>query len=179
MSRVLLTLDLATSTGFALWQPGNQPRLGTKKIPDTGNDVGLFLAKFEDWLLPFAQTAGVTDVFFEAAYVGPRTTQQVARKLFALGGFTEYLCLKSQLRCYEMQVAQWRRHFIGDNPRRTDAHRLTKNRCDQLGICYRNQDEADAFGMLDFAAHKLVTAGVSLPQPDWAAGALFGHRRAS
>lgn len=179
MERVLLTLDLATTTGFALWQPGQHPRLGTKRIGDTGNDIGLFLQKFELWFNGMVQTANITDVFFEAAYVGPKTTQQVARKLFALGGFTEYLCREREIRCYEMQVAQWRRHFLGGNPRRTDAHTATKERCLQLGITYRNQDEADAFGMMDYAVHRLALSGIKLPKPDWSVGALFSERKAS
>lgn len=184
MSDVLLTLDLATKTGFALWQPGSAPRLGTYTIPIFGGDNGRSFKKFADWLVPFMKTAGVTVVMYEAAYVKyagkdqfNRTSKEAAAMLFGLNGLVEYLCCDNGIRYFQCEVSQWRSHFLGMNPNRGDAHQWTKEECLAKGITFRNQDEADAFGMMDLMAHKLGL------EPDWPKGRLrgtmFDKRRAA
>jgi len=179
MAEVYLTLDLATKTGFALWEPGSSPKLGTFTMPSVNGQIGRSLNKFKGWLIPFMRTAGVTHVMYESAYLKPSTvkrdakgnskfvngtSQDVARVLFAIGGYVEEVCYELELRCFECNVSSWRTHLIGNNPKRVDAHILTKQELQARGIPFNGQDQADAMGLMIYMAHKLKL------EPDWPVG---------
>jgi len=172
MTKRLLILDQASlKTGFAVWVPGSPPLLGRNTLPNTGEDIGLFLAKFERWFDDMCIMHKINIAAFEVPWVGAKTNQNTARKLMSLAGFIEYLCTKRDIYCTEAVVRDWRRHFIGSgNLKRELAQRRTMDECVARGIEPRNQDEADAFGILDYTAYTLEI------EPDWAKHALLAKR---
>ena len=161
----VITLDLATSTGWARLR-GDEITYGTYRLPSTGKDLGRFLVPFHDWLMLFAQ--GADHVFFEAPYSGK--SQDAARKLFALAAMTEYVCHKLEVNCWDENISTVTKHFCGRcPPRRDEKKALTIWTCKAMGWNPKNDDEADALALLHLAVHKLRLK-VKLP-----VGGVFGR----
>lgn len=159
----LLALDLATRTGFAHWRPGERVILGTNVLPRTGPDVGWFLEKFCEWLRPTITHLAPVRVVFEAPWVGPNTHQDTARKLLCLAGITELVCRWEGAPYCEANIPTVRRHFIGHGrmPRK-DAKAATMARAKLLGMDPEDDDQADAFALLDYYA---AIRGAPVPWP--------------
>ena len=168
----LLTLDLATSTGWAAWRPGDsRVASGVVRMPKTGEDVGWFLDVFDARLRDLLTLHSPEMVVFEAPWIGPNTHQDTARKLLCLAGMTELVCRRAGLRYREANNASVRKHFIGKGrgDRRT-LKDMTMRACQQRGWDPENDDEADALALLDYAAHVC-----RIPVP-WSCGGLFAEK---
>ena len=163
----LLSLDLATSVGWARLRDGRVD-YGTYRLPATGPDVGRFLAAYEDWLR-VAMLDGVDVCVFEAPFVSGKTSQDTARKLLCLAGLTELICHRAGIRCFETNIKTVTKHFVGRcPPQRAEKKAATLRACRQRGWQPKNDDEADALAVLDYAVHWLRLP-VKLP-----VGGLFG-----
>lgn len=181
MSDRLLVLDQSAEvTGFADWKLGTSPLLGTNRLPKTGFLAGKTLWLFEQWLDDMRALCHPTIVVYEAPWAGPKTSRDTAFKLITIAGLIEYWCYKNDIRCLKAEVGDWRQHFIGSrNQNRKTAQDWTREECEARGIEFRKQDEADVFGILDYAAFKLGL------EPDWPVGRHrgtlndFRNRRAS
>ena len=175
----ILALDLATRSGFAHWRPGAPVVLGTKDMPKTGADVGWFLDEFCKWLQPTIVSMRPVRVVFEAPILrGPNQTNiDTARKLMCLAGMTEMVCRWEKAPCFEANVQAVRRHFIGNGrtPRKA-AKAATIERCKLYGLSPRNDDEADAFALLDYYA---TIRGEAVPWPRTALQAAAAQGRAA
>jgi len=147
-----------------MWRPGRKVAYGSRKLPDTGNDVGKFLCTFEDWFRERLWELEPDVAAFELPWVGPNTAQITAKKLMCLAGLTELVCYRMGVICYEVNVNSVRSHFLGKvgKQSREGYKRLTIEGCRDRGWAPVNDDEADALAILDFAAHKF-----KLPT-DWA-----------
>lgn len=167
----ILALDLASTTGWATWCPGSAPRAGSFRLPKTEN-VGEFVAAFEHWWKDVIVFERPDFVLFEAPFIAGKTSQAVARKLLGLSGFLEYLCFVERIPCNQCRINDWRLHFTGKGSgKRDELKRLTMQACADRGLKPENQDEADAYGLLDYAAHILRL------EPDWSPGPLFREDR--
>jgi Holliday junction resolvasome RuvABC endonuclease subunit len=156
----ILALDLATNIGFAKLI-GGEVSHGSYRLPKTGEDVGRFLCAYEDWLR-FLMTGPHFDyVVYEAPWVGPNTHQATARKLLCLAGDTEKSVTRLQeqgvcIQCREVNNASVRKHFIGKgNGKREELKRMTIDRCIAQGWLPKDDDDADALAVLDYACHIL------------------------
>lgn len=152
----ILALDLATRTGWALWSPGALPEYGSIVFPGTGTGTGLFFAGYADWLTGHIEQ-GTGHVIFEGPIKpGPLSALQATRKTFGLIGITEGICHASDIRCDEANNTKWRSHFFGKGAGRRGAlKQLCIEECRARGFAPKNDDEADALGILDYAAHVL------------------------
>jgi Holliday junction resolvasome RuvABC endonuclease subunit len=170
MAGGILALDLATRTGWAFagpaalesW-PGSEieaaamPTVsvvyGSYRMPKTGPDVGWFLDSFHNWLTGDLEVHQPEMVVFEAPWVGPKTHQDTARKLMCLAGHCEFVCRRMAIQYREANNATVRKHFLGTGrgDRRT-LKRLAMEACRRRGWDPENDDEADALGLLDYAA---------------------------
>jgi len=165
----LLTLDLATSTGWAFWHPGaSRVASGVIRLPKTREDVGWFLDAFEERLKDLLTLHTPDTLVFEAPWVGPQTHQDTARKLLCLAGMTELICRRAGMRYREANNASVRKHFIGKGRGdRKSLKAMTMRGCQERGWDPQNDDEADALALLDYAAHVLKL------QVPWSVGSLF------
>ena len=150
----LLTLDMATQSGWAAYSPSLGVIYGTHKLPTTHDDVGRFVAAFQDWLVddlfPKVQP---TRICFEAPFVGPKMSQQTACKLFGLKAVLELTCFRNDILCREANIPAVRKAFLGRNPRnRDEAKRAVIEMCRMYGWKPKNDDEADALAIMDYAA---------------------------
>jgi len=163
---MFLALDLATQTGicFGAADTGEIPTLEHFRLPSTGDDVGRFLAAFEDHILSLFDRVEPTLVVFEAPVL-PRAkynpgTKKVeggvsiltTRKLQGLAGELERIAFRQGLECAEVQPASAKQALTGKgNAKKPDMVRA----CRAFGLdphTYTHQgeaasDEADAFGI--------------------------------
>lgn len=170
----ILALDLSKrSTGWAAWQPGwNTARyghwqLGSEYTSDGGTYCKLHEKLYELWQVARYEHLFLEDPISQAALSG-HTNIATLRILSGLAAHAESFAEQMRLRTVmRVNVASWRRHFIGKMPRGTKSKTLKQyamQRCRDYGFTPRNDDEADALGLLDHACH---LQGL---QPPWSAG---------
>ena len=170
----LLALDMSkTRTGWAFWSDGlAQPVYGSFPLGDEFTPFGKVFAKLHMELSDLHQTLGFDAVRYEQ----PADTQHFDRKtsfdvpfvLMGIAAHAHSFCAAKQVRrCEWVPASTWRRHFIGTMKRGTkkmDLKDFVQARCRELGMKPRNDDEADALGILDY---DLTFAGIT---PPWRAG---------
>lgn len=151
----ILGLDLAKHTGFAVGHGDCEPEFGVHVLPDTREDVGLYLVKHEDWLVNFIATHKVEFVCYESPIIrggkNPKTgkwelktTITTLRKLYGLASETERLCHRLDLQCAEVPLQTIKKYLAGngraDKPQMIAAARAR-------GFDVKTDDEADALGI--------------------------------
>lgn len=145
MQGSILSLDLATSTGWACGKPDDEPRFGTFKLPSTGEDIGRFLVKFEDWLNDMITVEAPGLVVFEAPILRRGGGNPVvARKLMGLANSVETICYRRDVRCRQAHLATVKKSFTGSG-RAEKADMIAMAR--RWGWGVRNDNEADALGL--------------------------------
>ncbi|MGP9819220.1 hypothetical protein ACTZWW_04325 [Salinarimonas sp. NSM] len=143
--RPIIALDLAHSTGWASGAPDADPRFGTLQLPKTGDEIGRFLALFEDWLLDLITVESPALVVFEAPLLTRgNTTPTVARKLMGLANATEVACYRRDVRCEQANLATVKKAFAGHG--RAEKHEMVAA-ARARGWDVRNDNEADACGL--------------------------------
>ena len=157
---MILALDIATKTGWAIGRPGNGlVASGVMTLPKTGNDIGCFIASYAAWLHKNIKENLITDVVFETPIMPGVTNVMTLRKLYGLTGRTEEICLDHTIRCRERHMQSWRKHFLG----RASAPKEIKGKeqrrkwlkdecilkCRLRGWFPRDDNEADALGLMD------------------------------
>jgi len=161
---ILVALDLATNVGACWGAPDRLPTLLHHRLPSTGDDVGAFLAAFEDWFVELLDAARPDEVCFEAPVLPRakfnRQTKKVeggvslitTRKLQGLAGEVERICFRRQLVCTEAQPAEVKKALTGKgNATKGEMVRA----CRAFGLSpftyvrdgEEASDEADGFGV--------------------------------
>ncbi len=143
----LLTLDLATHTGWTKGRPDDRHfDYGTHVLPKTG-DIGAFLQAYTEWLT--IALDGVDLCVFEAPILPRQTSLQTLRKLYGLAGVTEQVCHMRGIKCREVNLMSVKA-FVCPRMRSKDemvrAIRL-------YGYDPKTTDEADAIGIRLFVLH--------------------------
>lgn len=157
---MLLALDIATKTGWALGLPGNGlVASGVLALPKTGNDIGRFIAPYAVWLDQKIKESEITDVVFESPIMPGVTNVMTLRKLYGLTGRTEEICLDHGIGCRERHMQAWRKHFLGrasapkDIKDKAERRKWLKSECIRQcrarGWNPRDDNEADALGLMD------------------------------
>ena len=163
---MLVALDLATQTGicFGAADTGEVPTLDHFRLPSTGDDVGRFLAAFEDQINTLIDRAAPTLIVFEApvlprAKFNPATKKVeggvsiiTTRKLQGLAGELERIAFRQGIEIAEIQPAQVKQALTGKGNAKKPAMVAA---CRAFGLepyTYTHQgedasDEADAFGV--------------------------------
>lgn len=173
-----LALDQSKKrTGWAFWREGLPlPLLGHFKLGDELTSTGTVFARVHMEMSALRKTLDYDSVIYEK----PADPQNFDRSTpfdipFVLIGIAAHInsyCDATGIRrCTWAHSGTWRRHFIGAMKRGTKRAQLkdfVEQRCRELGIKPRNDDEADACGILDY---DLYVAGVN---PPWRDVALFG-----
>lgn len=165
----ILALDLSKRrAGWATWTPGTQmPRFGHWVLgSEYTSDGGVYLKLHRE-------LDALHKVFsIEAVYVEQPLTQIMLKGhtnvdvLRILAGIAAHVHSFAEARGWrgphEINNTSWRRGFIGPQKRGTKRQTLktlTIERCRQLGLSPRCDDEADALGVLDYALdfHEHIT----------------------
>ena len=178
MSGVILSLDLATTAGWAFGSPENGVcGYGAHRLPKTGDDVGAYLAAFREWLTKRIEVIKPWTIYFESPVMMGRgkTTLTTLRKIYSPAGVTELVAHDHGLDCREANVSDISTHFLGKGaPRIGDARKkATIARCRERGWQPECDNAADALALLDYAFSLIA------PQHALEATPLFGEDPAS
>lgn len=174
----VLCLDLATVTGWAVADSATYPRLIPLQAnidkppkPQSGvvtfrggadkESLGQFFWAFNEWLIAMCENFGVDCLVFEQPFVGPRTNQTTARKLFGMAGAVETIAHARDATCFQANISRVRKHFIGFTAGRASVKAATIQACQNRGWQVADDNEADALATLDWFMNCL--APVALP----------------
>lgn len=167
----LLCLDLATRSGWSIWAPGEPVRYGSFRLPDGQyHDLGHRLLRYGNWLGQRISDERPQRIYYEAPWVGPQTSQDTVKLLFGLASMTAMLGAKTGVKTVEQNNASVRKHFLGraNTTGRKEIKKRVMAACADIGWAPKNDDEADALALLDFAVH------VERLTPEWGVPILGG-----
>lgn len=149
----ILTLDLATNTGWACGAPGDDaPRFGHHTLPSTGDNVGRFALAFSDWLSCALETHAPQIVVFEAPILPKKTNLTTTRKLQGLAFETERLCYERGIPCREGRKSSVSKLFAGNGRAQKED---TVAQCRRYGWRVTTDDEADACALWAYTVVKV------------------------
>lgn len=172
----IITLDLSKrSTGWAVWHPGwERPRYGHWELGSGYTSPGRVFCKLHECLIDVRGVLGFEAIYYEQklnpASLQGHTTLDTISLLGGLEAHVQSFAAAMGMRCRAINVQTWRGEFIGRQEvsaarkrarakakasgkkvsARDDLKALTRERCQQLGFAPRNDDEADAIGLLDY-----------------------------
>lgn len=157
-----LSLDLATRTGFALGSRAGVILSGSRQLPKTGDDLGLFGRAFRDWLVKGLKRHNPELIVYEQPMLrGASTNLNTLRKLYGLAfmvetiaGDVKLLERNDPIPVQEINNGDWIKHFLGAGnvPRESDARKKAVFRmCQIRGWRPEDYDEGDALAILDYA----------------------------
>jgi hypothetical protein len=155
---MFLALDPATKTGWAAWKPGmDRPASGSFDLPSIEDDLGAVGFRVHVELNRLLTVHGFERLFYEAPIPPSQLMGQIQlvtiAKIFTIAGHIESFCYAKKLRCRQVGMGAWRRHFVGKGAGEKTAtfKSWARDRCRQLGWNVRSHDEADACGILAYA----------------------------
>jgi hypothetical protein len=172
MSRpLILALDIATRTGWALGRVGETPRSGSHRFGHSSSDENVIFGAALDWASTFMQERR-PDLLMIEALLPPdamrgKTSKAVRDRLAGLHGVIRGVAwLRHVEQIMDCSVGDVRSHFIGDRKaKREVAKRETMRRCAQLGWEHRDDNAADALAIWSYACAQIdpVTALRTVP----------------
>ena len=161
----ILALDLSKAcTGWALWDTkSDSARVGHWVLGSEYTSDGKTYRKLREEMAALSSLCSIDHIFYEeplrAEVLHGHTNLATLRVLTGLAAATE--CLGAELECRSVVPVhnkKWRAIFIGRQKRGTVRETLKDlaiERCKQLGFRPRNDDEADAIGLLDYGCEAL------------------------
>lgn len=172
----ILALDIATTTGWALLDPRSpdRPFLGSIRFPSDAGEIGRAAENMRQFLADrHAMHGGITELVFEAQHVAGRMDMNVLRRLIGLAAIAEWFAFKVGARCYDVSIGSWRKHAFGTgHMKRDEAKRRAMEESRALGFDPLNDNEAEAYFILDYYISLRNKHGAGIPQP-WRDNAFF------
>ena len=154
---LVAALDLATSTGIALGEPGGAPVCRTESLGDPQHR-GAALLRVVSTLI---RESAPDEIVIEAPVLamGATKSADALRVLVGLAEIAKAASIYLRTPAVEIDVRTVRRHFLGFNPKgREAAKRAVLARCRALGWRVRNDNEADAAALLDCRLSQICAA---------------------
>lgn len=155
-----VALDLSlSSTGWASWSSDDAAlTFGKWPLADSMKWRGRGYVRLHRELMAIHAETPIDHLIFEEpltpASVSGHTNIDTLQTLAGLAAHAESFAAACKAVPRPVNVATWRRHFIGPMPRGTkspDLKAMTMKRCRELGFDPVSYDEADAIGLLDHA----------------------------
>lgn len=171
-----LALDQSlSSTGFALWNGESElPFLGHWKLAPDMTWRARGYVRLHKNMMDLHRVSTLERIIYEEplsqASLQGGTSIATVQMLAGLAAHIESFAEAVGARHHAVNIASWRKHFIGSMKRGTktpDLKAMTRTRCREFGADPANFDESDAFGILDY---ELSMNGVI---PPWRAGAIL------
>jgi hypothetical protein len=156
---MILALDLATRTGWAVGRPSDKPKSGSVKFGNSDSSTGARCRAYHQWLGDMIAVHGIELVVMEkpqppSFHVGA-TTLATMRYLIGMVEHTEEFCY-DRVELREASVSDIRNHFIGGNPRGKDGKAQVQSKCTQLGWQWDDDNAADALAAWQYMSSILV-----------------------
>jgi len=169
MKRVL-ALDLASTSGWAVGEPGMLLAHGSIRFASKGASHEAIFANAFDWMQDKLGVYGPTTVVWEAplptSFSRGRTTIDTTTLLFGLPAVIGLAAYKRGI--YDIrkaEIALVRRHFIGENPKRALAKRMVKHACQVRGWDVTDDNEADAIAVWSYQCSLIAPEQALLATP--------------
>jgi hypothetical protein len=157
--RTFVALDLSVkSTGFALWSEGQaKPAFGTWELAPSVDWAARAYVRLHRNLMDLQRLGEIDDLVFEEP-IPPAKLQGFTNidTLASAAGLAAHAMSFAEalgIRWRAVNLASWRRHFIGKLPRGTktpDLKAMAMRRCRELGFEVLKHDAAEACGLLDY-----------------------------
>lgn len=161
----ILGLDLSKrSAGFACWAPGDARVVsGCWTLGSEYTSKGRTFCKLHEEMTAVHRVGQVEAIFYEMPLnLGPGAGMTNIDTIDVLHGLAMHAeSWGDAMGCRiirAVNMATWRRHFIGSMRRGTktpDLKEFAMRRCRDLGFAPRKHDEAEAIGILDYACDAL------------------------
>jgi hypothetical protein len=158
MSTLILALDVATQTGWAMGNVGSAPISGSVRFGKRGDSNNKIFADALRWLSRLLDPQPRPDLVIIEAMLPPeamrgQTSRQVRDRLAGLHGVVRGVAqLRGVSQIAEATVGDIRGHFIGDRRgTRYWAKRETVEKCHMLGWAPQDENAADALALWHFA----------------------------
>lgn len=172
----LLCLDLASVSGWAAGTAGGSVAFGSNRIAPAGASEGEFMLRAASWLKELMIVTAPRVIAYERPLdprrMGGATNERTFRRLISICHLSEMVA--HGLGIYdvrEVETADVRRYFIGGNPKREEAKKLTMRKCRVLGHEPMDDNAADAIAIFYFMA------GAMNPRLAHLSTDLFGSKR--
>lgn len=155
----ILSLDLATVTGFAYGKPGSIPQFGSIRFSPPGSPRPVTYRRLRSWLNGSIEKIKPGIVIFESAAIPMvmqgRTNADTIKLLMGMCEHVEELCYE-RVDLREATTSEVRAHFLGTNRiKRDEAKAMTMDKCRQLGVDVTNDNEGDAVALWFYQVHHL------------------------
>jgi hypothetical protein len=192
----IVALDIATHMGWALLDPQSpeRPFLGSIRFPSDVEEIGRAAESLRVFLADRHQMhGGLTHIVFEAQHVAgtkkrtlPDGTKvetggmnmKVLERLLGLAAMTEWFAHRVGAQCYKVHIGTWRKHAFGNgHMKRAEAKQRAMEECRALGFDPRNDNEAEAFFILDYYVNLRNRQGDRIAMP-WRDNAFFTRQGA-
>ena len=159
----ILALDVASTTGFCHGVAGGPIFFGSHRMSPPGAGHAEVQLAFWRWTADMIGAISPKIIAVEAP-LDPRgipktTNPETFKLLIALAESVAAVAWGRGI--YDVRYippSEVRRHFIGKNPKRDEAKRLTMRQCKLLGHNVMTDDQADAIALHDFMSGKLRQA---------------------
>ena len=149
---MILAFDFATTTGWAIGEPGQQPQSGAMRFGKMSPTHGQIAAEAIAWMIELLSEMKPTQIVFEQPlppnFTGGHTTLNTAIITMGLPFLMQGIAYKLGLFNVEaVRVSDIRTFFIGGNVKSAEAEKLTLDRCQRLGFAPKDHNEADALAL--------------------------------
>lgn len=166
---IILALDLATSTGFAVLDTvAGDPLFGTHRMPPCGRDFGGRFAAFDTWLARLIDEHRPDRAVYEKPIttLHGKTSLEAKVGLIGLCAMTEFRCACEKIPVGWINNNECKKHFVGrGNFGKSQKPYPTLVACHDRGWFVETTDEADACALADYAAHVYDPANASRLDP--------------
>ena len=180
----ILALDQATQTGLAYCTPGAKPApswleanagvkgekhySATHTLARKGTDPVDKVIGMHQLVQDHIDIHKPKFIMMEEIFTaGNQSSQATALITFGIAMKIEELAKRNGIRVFDVPIGTWRSHFIGaGHGKKPNLKRIVQRRCDALGWTYRDDNESDALGILDYAIWFFTDRGMMPQQPD-------------
>lgn len=167
--------------GWSLLDPSTpeRPYLGSVRFPNDKGEIGRAAEALRVFLADrHMMHGGLTDIVFEAQHVAGKIDINVLNRLIGLATMAEWFAYKINARCYLVPIQSWRKHAFGTaHMKRDEAKVRAMQECRALGFDPSNDNEAEAFFILDYYLALLNRSGRKIDMP-WRDNSFFTRQGA-
>jgi crossover junction endodeoxyribonuclease RuvC len=170
---IVLALDLASVSGWAVGEPGTTPEHGAIRFASKGASHEAIFSKAMDWADEIISMCKPRLIVWEAplaGFKGGKTTNDVTTILFGLPAIVGAIAYRHGIYdCRKADTAAVRHHFIGSNPKRAKAKGMVVRQCCAMGWNCSDDNEGDALAVWSYMCALLNPRLALAPTP------LFGR----
>jgi hypothetical protein len=175
MKAPIMALDLASTSGWAVGEPGGTPAHGSIRFASAGASHEAIFAGAAKWIGDkitfYAPGMVVWEAPLATSFNRGCTTSNTTTLLYGLPAIIGAVAYQRQI--YDIRKADTkdvRNHFIGSNPKRAKAKPLVVRQCRAMGWDVSDDNEADALATWHYMCALIDPQLAMKPTP------LFGRR---